>query len=73
MRRSIYEENGIPGEAVDIDVATHYCDDCDDPLIILYDDREDESIPIVCGHCGGNNTRKLDTPIAVTYSADQDT
>jgi hypothetical protein len=39
---------------------THYCDDCDEPLSIIWDDRDDESIPIVCGHCGGTNTRSLE-------------
>jgi hypothetical protein len=38
---------------------THYCEDCEVELAILYDDREDESVPLVCGHCGGNNTRRL--------------
>jgi len=40
---------------------THYCKDCEEELAILYDDRSDESIPIVCGHCGGTNTRQLHT------------
>lgn len=40
---------------------THYCEDCDEPLALLYDDREGEDTPIVCGHCGGNNTRSLRT------------
>lgn len=44
---------------------THYCDDCDHPLAILYDERPDESISIVCGDCGGTNTRKLEEPVYV--------
>ena len=39
---------------------THYCDDCDLELAILYDERPDESVPLVCGHCGGTNTRVID-------------
>ena len=38
---------------------THYCEDCDLELALLYDDRDDESVAIVCGHCGGTNTRVL--------------
>lgn len=47
------------------ELATHYCDDCDGELIILYDERPDKSVPIVCGGCGGTNTRKLDEPVPV--------
>lgn len=39
---------------------THYCEDCEEKLALLYDERPDESIPIVCGHCGGTNTRRLE-------------
>ena len=43
--------------------ATHYCDDCDAGLVVMYDTREDLETPIVCGECGGTNTR----PIAAGY------
>jgi len=55
-----------------------YCDDCEMELTALYDDREDLSTPIVCGHCGGNNTRLLKpmtdggTPEQVGVEADAD-
>ncbi|OLZ39120.1 hypothetical protein A6E15_19345 [Natrinema saccharevitans] len=39
---------------------THYCEDCEMKLALLYDDRDDETTPIVCGHCGGTNTRPLE-------------
>lgn len=38
---------------------THYCEDCEAELALLYDSREDETGPLVCGHCGGTNCRKL--------------
>ena len=38
---------------------THYCKDCGLELALLYDDREDESTPIMCGHCGGTNTEAI--------------
>ena len=38
---------------------THYCEDCDVELALLYDDRDDEETQIVCGHCGGTNTREI--------------
>ncbi|AAV45623.1 unknown [Haloarcula marismortui ATCC 43049] len=41
---------------------THYCDDCEEPLSLLYDDRNDDSVSVVCGHCGGTNTRRLEEP-----------
>lgn len=40
---------------------THHCDDCDLGLALMYDDREDNSVSIVCGHCAGTNTRSLDS------------
>ena len=39
---------------------THYCEDCGLELSILYDEREDESVALVCGECGGTNTRRLE-------------
>jgi len=42
---------------------THHCDDCDLDLAILYDDRE-QDVPLVCGHCSGTNTRKLEVDSA---------
>lgn len=39
---------------------THYCNDCETELALLYDDREDETVPIVCGHCGGDNTTEIE-------------
>lgn len=39
---------------------THYCEDCELGLALLYDDREDEQTPIVCGHCGGTDTRRIE-------------
>lgn len=41
---------------------THYCEDCEVELTLMYDEREDKSVPIVCGHCGGTNTRELEAP-----------
>lgn len=38
---------------------THYCDDCEIELAVLYDDRDDKSVPLVCGHCWGTNTHSL--------------
>ena len=38
---------------------THYCNDCDHALVVLYDTRDDFSTPIVCGDCGGTNTRPI--------------
>jgi hypothetical protein len=37
---------------------THYCDDCELQLVVLYDDRPGHA-SIVCGHCGGTNTRPI--------------
>lgn len=39
---------------------THYCEDCELGLALLYDNREDEQTPIVCGHCGGTDTRRIE-------------
>ena len=39
---------------------THYCEDCEEPLLLLYDERPNESVNVVCGDCGGTNTRKLE-------------
>ena len=38
---------------------THYCEDCEVELELLYDDRDGRDVPIVCGHCGGTNTHRL--------------
>ena len=38
---------------------THYCEDCDAELALLYDDREGADVPVMCGHCGGTNTRRM--------------
>jgi DNA replicative helicase MCM subunit Mcm2 (Cdc46/Mcm family) len=38
---------------------THYCEDCEVELALLYDDREDKDLPVQCGHCGGFGTRPL--------------
>lgn len=45
--------------SVDTREHTHYCLDCDLELALLYDDRGDEAVPVVCGHCGGSNTEVL--------------
>lgn len=42
---------------------THYCDDCEEPLALLYDERESEETAVVCGHCGGCNTRSIDAEV----------
>jgi hypothetical protein len=53
-------EEATGGKLIDdADEPRFYCDDCETELTPLYDDREDLSTPIVCGHCGGNNTRRL--------------
>lgn len=52
-------------EQTEEELATHYCDDCDGELVILYDERPDNSVPLVCGGCGGTNTRELDEPVPV--------
>lgn len=40
---------------------THYCENCEEPLELLYDERETTETAVVCGHCGGCNTLRLDT------------
>lgn len=56
-------ENGEPTIAWNDDTLaaefSHICEDCDLPLSLLYDDRESSETDVVCGHCGGNNTRSL--------------
>lgn len=49
------------GRDVDDAEHTHYCRDCELKLSLLYDERRDESVPIVCGHCGGTNTQQVVT------------
>jgi len=39
---------------------THYCEDCELKMSVLYDERDGRDVPLVCGHCGGTNTRQLE-------------
>jgi len=39
---------------------THYCEDCEVKMSVLYDERDGREVPLVCGHCGGTNTRQLE-------------
>lgn len=49
----------MSGQSVGEGEHTHYCEDCESELALMYDDRDFDETPIVCGHCGGNNTRLL--------------
>ena len=35
--------------------------DCEERLTIVYDERDDEETPVVCGSCGGTNTGRIVT------------
>jgi len=52
------DDGGLEHEDLGEDDVTHYCDDCGYKLVVLYDDRASDA-SIVCGHCGGTNTRPI--------------